>query len=268
MPVPPLDLRELDSLLETSFIGRRVLYRTAIDSTQNLARIEADHEAPEGTLVIADEQTAGRGRQGRTWVSPPAANLYFTLVLFPSLERLNRLPIIAPVAVAQGLEHAAPLTAGIKWPNDIFVNGKKISGVLVDSDIDGEDVRFALVGIGINVNFDPRPFPEIADTATSVLAETGAEASRERVLAGVLNSFESAYTAIEGLSLFEEWRRRLINLRQRVAIHDSEGAVVEGFAESVKENGALLLRLDDGSVREFSTGQLTVLDLQPGSDLA
>ncbi|HET9200748.1 MAG TPA: biotin--[acetyl-CoA-carboxylase] ligase [Dehalococcoidia bacterium] len=263
-----LDLAVLEHRLETSFLGRRVIYRESIDSTQDLARAEAEEDAPEGTLVLADAQTAGRGRQGRSWVSPPASNLYFTLVLRPSIDQLTRLGMIVPLAIAQGLETATPLVCGIKWPNDVFVKGKKISGALIDSDIDGDIVRFALVGIGINVNFDLRLFPEIADTATSVLTETGTNGSREAILAAVLNAFETHYAANRAPALFTEWRGRLINLGKRVAIHDYDGTVVEGLAESVKESGALLLKLDDGTVREFSAGQLNIPNLLPARDLA
>jgi BirA family biotin operon repressor/biotin-[acetyl-CoA-carboxylase] ligase len=253
--VAALDLKAIENRLSTSFIGRRIVYRESLGSTQDLARDEAEAGVSEGTVVVADEQTAGRGRQGRSWVSPPATNLYFTVVLRPTVAHLTPLGMIVPVAVAEGIEEAVSLACGIKWPNDIVVGGRKISGVLIDSELDGNEVRYALVGIGINVNFDPRPFPEIAEIATSVLAQTGAPAARETIFAAVLNNLEARYRG--PAEVFGVWKQRLTNLGQPVTVHDSEGVPIDGFAESVTEDGSLVLRLADGTLREFPSGRLS-----------
>jgi BirA family transcriptional regulator, biotin operon repressor / biotin---[acetyl-CoA-carboxylase] ligase len=255
--VDSLDLKSLSAWLETSFVGRRLVYRRSTASTQDLARQEAEEGAPQGTLVIADEQTAGRGRQGRTWVSPPASNLYFTLVLRPSPQQLSLLSMLVPLAVAEGIEATTPITTGIKWPNDVMVNGKKLSGILIDSQSTAEATA-CLVGVGINVNFDPRPYPEIADIATSIKAETGSDESREAILAAVLNAMERHYlrASKDPSDVFERWKGKLVNLQRHVIVHDQTGARIEGFAESVTNDGSLILLLDDGSRREFSGGQI------------
>ena len=256
----PFDRHKFESLLGTESLGRNVVYRPTLESTQDLARAEAEGGSPEGTIVIADEQTAGRGRQGRRWLSPPGANLYFTIVLRPSPQQIRALSMVVPLAVAEGVEDATALTCGIKWPNDVMVGERKLAGILLDSQSSGEAVSFCLVGIGINVNFDPRPVPEIADIATSVMVELGRETAREAVLASVLNKLEerNSQAVADGAGLFDSWHSRLVNLGRNVVIHDTDGAEVVGFAESVTEDGELVLRLENGALRTFATGQLTL----------
>src|SRR3990170_4882909 len=149
-----LNLESLREQLKTTFVGRRIVYLATTPSTQDIARAEAEGGAPEGTAVLAEEQTAGRGRLGRSWVSPAGTNLYLTLVIRPTLERLRSLSIVAPLAVAQALEETTALGPRIKWPNDVLVGGRKLAGVLIDTELSGQSVRYSLVGIGVNVNLD------------------------------------------------------------------------------------------------------------------
>ena len=188
-----LDLAEVEQRLTTRFVGRRLLYLTSTGSTMDVARGEAEASAPDGTVVLAEEQTKGRGRFDRVWVSPEGKNLYLTLIIRPPLERLRSLSIVAPLAVALAIEDSTGLTPRIKWPNDVLMNGRKLSGILVESEIAGESVEYALIGIGINVNFDIEQSPEIAQIATSVKRELGNETCREDLLAVFLNHFEALY---------------------------------------------------------------------------
>ncbi len=209
-----LDLDRLQSLLRSGFIGRAVSYHESIPSTMDLARREAEAGMPEGAIAIAEEQTAGRGRMGRAWVSPAGVNLHFTVVLRPTLVQLRYLPVIAPLAVCQAIEETTALLPRIKWPNDVLIGGKKVCGVLPESELAGNEVLFALVGIGINVNLDVDAHPEIRDIATSLRAELGREMSREEVLAATLNRLEALYESAQGggEAISSGWKQRLDTL--------------------------------------------------------
>ena len=253
-----LDFTLVEERLKTRYVGRNLLYLTSATSTQDVARVEAERNAPEGTAVLAEEQTGGRGRLGRSWVSPAGKNLYLTLVMRPPARRLRVLSIVAPLAMAEALEDAAGLTCRIKWPNDVLVGGRKIAGVLIETDLAGEAVKYALVGMGVNVNFDPAAVPEIADIATSVRRELGRDGSREEVLAALLNAFEARYTeALKGDAAFRAWRSRLETLGRRVRATLGE-RVEEGVAEDVDAEGSLLIRRDDGSLATVEAGDVTL----------
>src|SRR3972149_8290394 len=156
-----LNLSLVEQQLTTAFVGRRLIHVASAPSTRDVARAEAEGGAPEGTAVLAEEQTAGRGRLGRSWVSPAGTNLYLTLVIRPTLERLRSLSIVAPLAVAQAVEETVALAPCIKWPNDVLVGGRKLAGVLIDTELSGRSVQDSLVGIGVNVNLDVAQAPEI-----------------------------------------------------------------------------------------------------------
>ncbi len=149
-----LDLDRLQTLLKTNFVGRSVTYQDSVDTTMAVAADEASAGAPEGAVVVAEEQTAGRGRMGRSWVSPPGDNLYFTLILRPTLEQLRYLAVIAPLAVSLAIEETTGLMPRIKWPNDVLIGDRKVCGVLVETNLTGDEVQNALIGIGINVNLN------------------------------------------------------------------------------------------------------------------
>jgi len=253
-----LNLALVEERLATHYVGRNLLYLTQTASTQNVARAEAQRDAPEGTAVLAEEQTGGRGRLGRPWISPAGKNLYLTLVMRPPARHLRVLSIVAPLAMAEALEGAAGLTCRIKWPNDVLVGGRKIAGVLIETDLAGAAVKYALVGMGVNVNFDAAAVSEIADIATSVRRELGRDGSREEVLAALLNAFEARYTdAQEGDAAFRAWRSRLETLGRRVRATLGE-RVEEGVAEDVDAQGSLLIRREDGSLVTVEAGDVTL----------
>lgn len=255
-----LNLALVEQRLKTRYVGRNLLYVTRTTSTQDVARAEAERDAPEGTAALSEEQTGGRGRLGRSWTSPAGKNLYVTLVMRPPARRLRALSLVAPLAMAEALEGAAGLSCRIKWPNDVLVGGRKIAGVLIETDLAGEAVKYALVGMGVNVNFDPAAVPEIADIATSVRRELGRDGSREEVLAALLNAFEARYTeALEGDAAFRVWRSRLETLGRRVRATVGE-RVEEGVAEDVDAEGSLLIRRDDGSLATIEAGDVSLSD--------
>jgi BirA family biotin operon repressor/biotin-[acetyl-CoA-carboxylase] ligase len=253
-----LHLDSVRERLTTAFLGSRLIQAGSVSSTQDLARSEAAEGAPEGTVVVAEEQIAGRGRLGRSWVSPPGANLYVTLVLRPSPERMRALSMIAPLAVAEAVEETTALSPRIKWPNDLLLAGRKLAGVLIDTEISGQAPQYALVGVGLNVNLDVRAIPEIADIATSLRQQLGREISREEVLAAFLNRFEPLYVESErGTAVREAWRSRLDTLGRQIRVA-SGGLVEEGLAEDVDTDGSLILRRPDGSRVTLVAGEVTL----------
>jgi BirA family transcriptional regulator, biotin operon repressor / biotin---[acetyl-CoA-carboxylase] ligase len=252
-----LALTNVEDALETEFAGRRLVYYTSTTSTMDIARAEADADAIEGTTVLAEEQTAGRGRFGRTWVSPSGKNLYFTVVLRPNVEQVRLLGILSPLAVALAIEESTGLTPQIKWPNDVLLAGRKVSGILIETEFSGSDPKYALVGIGINVNFEIEPDSEIADIATSVKQELSAEGNREAILAASLNHIEALYTAPDPRAVIEAWKSRLETLGRDITL-TFRNEQVSGQAEDVDDAGNLVLRLSDGTLRTFEAGEVSL----------
>lgn len=257
-----LSLSAVTARLRTQTFGRRIVYRSRIGSTQDLAREMAEAGAPEGTAVLANGQTAGRGRLGRSWVSPVGRSIHLSLIVRPSLVQLPRLTVIAPLAVALAVEETTSLRPRIKWPNDVFLSGRKFAGVLIDSELAGDQPLYAIVGIGVNVNLDTSAYPEIAPIATSLMMETGQEVAREAVLASLLNCLEDLYLAVgrgEDDAVYEAWRDRLDTIGQTVRVRLGD-QVEEGLVEDVDAEGSLMLRRADGSRVTVPAGEVTLRD--------
>lgn len=208
-----------------------------------LARREADEGAPHGMLVFAEEQTAGRGRRGRSFLSPPAQNLYFTLVLRYPANIHMRLPVVLPVAVATALREDG-LDARIKWPNDVWVAKLKLCGMLIDAELSA-DGCLGLAGIGINVNGDPASNPELAGIATSARHELGHPVLRERLLARVCNEIE-VWAAMPTTTLLDAYRELSVVLGCEVVIQPGGGAPYNATALNIEDDGGLRIRREDG----------------------
>jgi BirA family biotin operon repressor/biotin-[acetyl-CoA-carboxylase] ligase len=247
-------LEAFQARLATRYVGRRLLYYPSLASTQDVARQEAESGAPEGATILADRQTAGRGRLGRSWVSPAGGNLYFSVVLRPAAEHLRTLGMICPLAICQAVEEVTGLQPRLKWPNDVLVGPRKLAGVLIDSGLSGDKVDYAICGIGINVNFDVMAYEEIREIATSVSAELGREVAREELLAAVLGRFEALYEAARrGEPVHLAWKERLNTLGRRVRVGFAD-RVEEGIAEDAEPDGTLVLRRPDGSLVRIEAG--------------
>lgn len=245
--------------LETRFIGQRVIYYPSLTSTMEVARREAQQGTAEGTVILADEQTAGKGRLKRSWLSPKG-NLALSVILYPSLSHLPSLIMLASLAVVHSLETTTGLKAQVKWPNDILINGKKVCGILIESDVQRSTVSYSIIGIGINVNLRLTDFPEIQPIATSLADELGREVSRLNVIRCLLVESERLYLALSaGGSIYEEWRARLVTLGERVRVKTGE-TIYEGVAESVARDGSLLLRGLDSSLTKIVAGDVTLRD--------
>ena len=216
----------------------------------------------DGTVVVAETQNASRGRFGKTWVSQPG-NLYFSVVFYPTLKALPLLSPMAGVAVIRAITKTTGLRPRIKWPNDVLIGGKKVAGILVESVISGEEVRYAVLGIGVNVALDPAELEELSVTATSLNAATVGEIPREDLLRRLLQELDGLYLALrKGESPIEEWRGLLDTLGCRItasAGRESPAGIAEGVAEGVDDLGNLQLRLDDGRLITLTTGDVTLM---------
>ena len=243
--------------LYTRIVGRRILFFQNLGSTMDEADRHGAAGVEDGTVVVAETQQASRGRFGRTWVSQPG-NLYFSVVFYPTLKALPLLSPLAGVAVARAIAKTTGLRPRIKWPNDVLVGGKKVAGILVESVISGGDVRYAVLGIGVNVALDPGTLGELSTTATSLNATTSRAVPREDLLRCLLQELDGLYLALrKGASPIEEWRGLLDTLGRRITA-SSGGEFPEGIAEGVDDVGNLQLRLDDGRLITLTTGDVTL----------
>ena len=247
----------ITSNLGTHFIGQRVIYYPSLASTMEVAKQEAQLEAAEGTVVIAGEQTAGRGRIKRIWLSPKGS-IALSIILYPGVVNLPSLIMLASLAVVHSIGAVTGLRAQIKWPNDVLVNDRKVCGILIESSVRANIVDYAAIGIGLNVNLRLSDFPEILSTATSLSDELGRGVSRLRVTRRLLVEMEGLYLALQaGGSIYEEWRDSLVTLGRKVRVKSGK-TVYEGVAESVARDGSLLLRHSDGNLSKIVAGDATL----------
>jgi BirA family biotin operon repressor/biotin-[acetyl-CoA-carboxylase] ligase len=248
----------VQSRLKTKFVGRELHYYHHLATTMEAAKELAKKGSPEGATVIAGTQTAGRGRIGRTWLSPEGS-LAMSIMLKPSLEKLPQLIMIASLAVVRAIKNVAGIEARIKWPNDVLIKGKKVCGILIENEVKGNKVNFAIIGIGINVNLDPLAFPEIAEIATSLSHELGAEISKIELISTLLFEFEQLYLKAQaGTPLYREWQENMETLGRWIQVKTGK-TVEQGKAETVTEKGNLMLRRIDGSLAEIVVGDVTVI---------
>ncbi len=248
----PDKLVDLDLLerLQTRTFGRQLKILNVTSSTQEEVRRLAEEGAPSGTLVIAEEQTGGRGRQGKKWFSPPHKGIWMSLLLRPQrpLSFAPQLTLLTAVAVCRAVRKVSGIDAGIKWPNDLLVQGKKICGILIESAGEDERIKYCITGIGIDVNVDRDEMPaELHDIATSLKMESGQVQNRAELIAAVMYELELLYTLYEeeGFAPIRHlWEALSVTLGRRVTVKTAQGDV-NGTAEALDESGALVV-LDDG----------------------
>ncbi len=228
--------------LHTTFLGRDFRYVRETPSTMDLARTAAGEGAPHGTLILAETQKAGRGRRGRGFFSPPGGSLYFTVILRPSREEYARLPLSVPLAVCRACTREG-VDAGIKWPNDIWVGERKLSGMLIDGET-GPAGLTAYAGIGINVNADPTADPALRASATSLARELGREVSREGLLARVCDELEGTL-AMPETPLVEAYRGSSLVLGRLITVEEADGGY-EARAVEIAPDGALVVEREGG----------------------
>jgi BirA family biotin operon repressor/biotin-[acetyl-CoA-carboxylase] ligase len=248
----------IKSRLNTRFIGQHLYYYHQLPTTMETARQLAKEGATEGTVVIAGTQTAGRGRLSRTWLSPEGS-LAMSVILNPVMKNLPQLIMIASLAVVRTIRQVAGLKSQIKWPNDVMLKGKKVCGILIENEVKGGKLNFAVIGIGINVNFNPLDFSEIADIATSLSHEAGVEISKVELISILLSELERLYLEAQGgAPVYKEWQENMETLGKKIKVNTGK-AEEQGKAETVTEIGNLILRHADGGLIEIVTGDVTVV---------
>jgi BirA family biotin operon repressor/biotin-[acetyl-CoA-carboxylase] ligase len=244
---------ELRPLLNTHDLGQVIHSYGEVPSTNDLAKELAEEGAGHGEVVIAEAQTAGRGRRGRVWSSPPGRNLYFSVVLRPDLPpmRAAELTLVASLAVCDALRQSG-VAAGIKWPNDLLAGGRKIAGILTELAAEPERVQWVVLGVGVNVNARRDDFPEeLRDEATSVMIERGQAAPRALFAAACLTALETWLDthAENGFApIREAWRQRSITLGRSVIVR-ADGRELIGTATDIDQHGALLVATASGEER-------------------
>ncbi len=248
---------------------KNVFWKASVDSTLTWAKEEAKKSAGkelDGALFVADEQTAGKGRLGRVWTSVPGKNIYMTLLLMQPevrVENASSLTLVMGLSVAEAIEEMTGITAGIKWPNDIVLSGKKICGILTEMQIKKQKPEIIMIGVGINVN--QKEFQEeLKDKATSVFLETGRVLSREKLVEKVTECFWKNYEIFlktQDLSLLkEDYEKRLLNKNQQVRILE-KGTETIGTARGITHMGELLVEDLQGEVRKVFSGEVSVRGL-------
>jgi BirA family biotin operon repressor/biotin-[acetyl-CoA-carboxylase] ligase len=257
--------------LKTSTLGRRIDFHDAVDSTNRAVGDLARQGGVEGTVVVADAQTAGRGRMGRHWESPAGENLYFSILLNPNVEpaRVPQLALVAAVALHEGLAECCPeITAQIKWPNDILVGGRKVAGILCEASLEADRVHRVILGVGINVNGTSLP-RSLRATATSLRIAGGREVSRPELLAAALNRLEARYEgwlrdgSLSGL--LDDFDRHSALNGRAVAAENLSG-VVRGTARGITRSGELVLETSGGALVHLLAGDVHLLPLGSGGE--
>jgi BirA family biotin operon repressor/biotin-[acetyl-CoA-carboxylase] ligase len=258
-----LSMNLVAELTRGSALGHSFRHYDEIESTNVEAKALALGGAPEGTVVVAECQSAGRGRLGRRWTSPTGKGLLFSVIMRPNLAMSDAhlLTLVTATAAAEAIESRCNVAVGIKWPNDLFIGDKKVGGILMEVAGEQDEVDWVVVGIGVNVNteFVELPVP-LRRTATSLKMAGGQLVDRSSLLATMLLTLESRYTGaiVEGFaSTLASFRARDYLLKRSVSVETREGPVV-GTAAGVDEGGALLVELPERRVRRFHSGDVTL----------
>lgn len=265
-----LSAETLRNAFKGGTLGREIIFFESVDSTNDAAmKIGAQREDPEGIVVIADSQKSGKGRLGRSWVSPPGGNLYFTLLLRPSFSPREAplLTLMAGVAVVSAIREHTGLSAMIKWPNDILVKEKKAGGILMEMRSDANRINLLALGIGVNVNLFPEMLPEGGkDLTTTLKQETGRSIDRVKLFEEMLGRLEHWYKILlngDKKALFNEWLSLDSTIGREVKVEraglSGDDRIISGIAEGISDDGQLLIKLSSGKIEKVSAGDVTIL---------
>ena len=256
-----LEAPALHKGLKTKRFGRKIYTFETLDSTSNCARAIAACGAAEGSVVIAEEQTEGRGRRGRQWHSDPGRNLMFSLILRPDVppEKMNLIPLYAAVALAEAIQKETDLKVDCKWPNDLLIRGKKIGGILLEGALTRNTIEYLIMGIGLNVNQEEFP-PELSPIATSLKIEAGKELDRVGLFHTLLRTLEERYHSLSALvpeSLVSAWLSRSPMLNKPVSVLQ-DGRQMTGIMTGLSKEGGMILSVD-GTDHILHAGEATIL---------
>ena len=249
--------------LPRSMFTEIVHYVPVLGSTNSYARELAKGGEPEGSLVITEKQTSGRGRLGRNWQSPSGVSLLFSVLFRPpfSVDRVFLLTMLTSVSLVDAIREVTGLRALIKWPNDIYCNGKKVAGILTEFSADSTDIDYAVVGVGLNVNWDVQGRPELEHIATSLMKEAGHPVSRIALLSTILDGLERDYKRLlrgEDEPIRDRWKGNSMVIGREVLI-DPGGAGKRAKATGIDRNGALLIEEENGRTGSVVCGDVQVL---------
>jgi BirA family biotin operon repressor/biotin-[acetyl-CoA-carboxylase] ligase len=249
--------------LSTKRCGKIILFKPIVSSTNEWAKKLAEGGVEEGTITLAAQQTAGKGRLGRKWISPKGG-LWFSIILYPdmSIGEVTKLVFIASLAVARVLHQKYRVRTETKWPNDVLVAGRKICGILAETSISDSKLSYVVLGIGINANFHPDKYPDArsGSPVTSIQNELGRKIQLLDLLGALLKELERLYDLFKTKGfdpILEQWKKHAIFLKHEVVMHDGTQDVF-GRAYDVDDEGALVLELDNGELRRFFTGDLSM----------
>lgn len=256
-----LSIDDLKRQLKSDTFGKSILLFDSVESTQNLARAAAEEGAAEGTLFIAEQQVSGRGRMGRQWVSPRGKGIWMSMVLRPTvpIHFAPQLTLLTAVALCRSLKKLTALPIGIKWPNDLLIDGKKISGILLESAAEEERLRYVIAGIGISVNLETEDYAEeLLDKATSLAIASGQKWDRVDVIADFLKEWEQLYSLYQEQgfsSIITLWEALSVSLGRKVRLLTPQGDMV-GVPIGLDESGAIRIRQEDGTEKSVFSAEM------------
>lgn len=261
--------KDIVETIQSRWLGRIVCFLREVDSTNDLLVKLAEQAVPQGTVVVADFQTAGKGRQGRTWSAPPQTGLLFSYLIYLGLDTQN-IPLItlaAAVGTARGLHRLTGIRPGIKWPNDIIVNGKKICGILAESRL-GHDLNgWVIVGIGINVHIQDHEWPEdLRTTAASIFQLTDKRFTRNEVFKAVCEENEKeleVFFAGDTPRVIQNWKEYSVTLGEDVDVF-LPTEILRGNACGITSSGGLMIREENGTVRTIYMGEISIRHVNKG----
>lgn len=269
-PADILSQSEIASRLQTKWAGRKLYYVDSTGSTNTDAKRYAEEGDPHGTTVVADMQTAGKGRRGRKWQSPSGINTYFTILLKPDFapDKASMLTLVMALSVAEAIEEVTELKAEIKWPNDIVVNKKKVVGMLTEMSTTPEmdEIQYVVVGVGVNVNMGSiEELPdEIRETATSLRIESGKQINRAVLVEHILERFEQNYEkfkqTLDLSGLLDAYQSHLVNVDTQVRVLDPAGEYA-GISHGINTTGELIVEKEDGGIVNVYAGEVSVRGL-------
>jgi len=247
----------------TKVIGRDIQVFEQTTSTNDVAEKLARDGVPEGAVVFAESQTRGRGRLGRVWASPKRKGLWFSVLLRPNLrpQEITRLTVISATSVRRAVRSVTGVCADIKWPNDLQVGGRKVAGILTEMSAELDRVRHVILGIGLDVNWPAEAFPpELREIATSLSRETGAEFSRAELAVEIMRELDAEYASVcagDFGKIADEWEAACVTMGRNVAVHTGDRRF-RGRAESLDDDGALLIRTEHGHLERVIGGDVTI----------
>lgn len=251
--------------LKTKVIGKEIISYKKVDSTNDIAYSLAEKGLKEGAVIIAEEQVKGKGRQGRTWVSPPKGGIYLSCILKPAMApaEISKITLLVAVAVAKAIRGATGIDAMIKWPNDILIGHDKACGILTEMKAEQDGISFIIVGIGINVNTSARSLPKGATSLKLALkgAGKGEDISRVDLTRHVLEALDEYYIVLQERGfgpIIDEWKEMSSMLGARVKV-SLPNRTFEGQAHTIDPDGSLVVRLDSGVLQKISSGDIVMI---------